>query len=176
MRSLSAPLGGVYLALFLSLAALPTAALSAEGAPGPLSGKLLELDDGVVLAGALNPEALAASAPVTVVDLRTVAEGTAEEAEAAAASGHDYHNLPVPGAVVEAHTLSALRQILDDPERGTVVVHCASGNRAALIYGALALEAGDTLGEVQTQLGPLLTREGAINALAAYAESVGAEP
>ena len=151
------------------------AGMAAE--PGPLSERLLTLEGGVVLAGALSPEALAAAEPVTIVDLRTPAEGTAAEAEVAKAAGHSYHNLPVPGAVVEADTVAALKGILDDPDRaGPVVVHCASGNRAALLYGAVALERGESLETLQADLEPLLTSQGAIDALTAEAEAAGAEP
>ena len=145
--------------------------------PGPLSKRLLTLDNGIVLAGALSPEVLATADTLTIVDLRTPAEGTAEEAEAASAAGHSYYNLPVPGAVVQADTVAALKKILDDPDRSSpVVVHCASGNRAALLYGAVALERGEPLEVVQAELEPLLTSQGAIDALAAEAEPPGAEP
>ncbi len=145
--------------------------------PVPLSGQLLVLDNGVVLAGSLSPEALAEAEPLTIVDLRTEAEGTAAEAEAAAAAGHSYHNLPVPGAVVEAETLAALKQILDDPDRNhPVIVHCASGNRAALLYGAIALERGEAYDAIRNTLDPILTRQGAIDALAAQAGEPGVEP
>ncbi|MEM8769417.1 MAG: sulfur transferase domain-containing protein [Pseudomonadota bacterium] len=145
--------------------------------PAPLSDRLLTLDDGVSLAGALKPEALAGAEPLIIVDLRTAAEGTAEEEAAAAAAGHRYHPLPVPGAVVEAETLAALKQILEDPAREQpVVVHCASGNRAALLYGALALERGESYDSVVEKLDPILTRQGAIDALAAEAGKPGAKP
>ena len=191
MRSLTVGLRRAHLALLALItcgafadahaasAAMATvaAATAAETESGALSSYLLEIEDDVVLAGALKPEALASAAPMTIVDLRTDLEGTDEEAAAAAAAGHDYRNLPVAGAVVDPDALAGLKQLLEDPERsGTVVVHCASGNRAALLYGALILERGESLADVQAALAPIMTRQGAIDALTAYADSLGAEP
>jgi hypothetical protein len=53
-------------------------------------------------------------------------------------------------------------------------VHCASGNRAAMLWGALQLTDGASLPDVQAKLSGVLTKEPAIEGLAAYARTLDA--
>ena len=84
-------------------------------------------------------DALRSQGITTVVNLRPTAEmdGRDERAEVAAA-GLAYHQIPVDGAGgVTGANADALWSVLDEAD-GTVLVHCASGNRvgALLALGA----------------------------------------
>ncbi|MGE0622468.1 MAG: sulfur transferase domain-containing protein [Pseudomonadales bacterium] len=150
----------------------------AETAAGSYSPHLVQVDDRTVIAGLLDLDALHAAHPgsVLVVDLRTPPEGTAAEAEAAAALGIDYTNIPVAGASVDPLQVVQLRAALDDADADTlVVVHCASGNRAGMLWGALQVSEGAVLADVQASLSEVLNKEPTIQGLEAYARTLNAD-
>ncbi|AWV08342.1 beta-lactamase hydrolase domain-containing protein [Marilutibacter maris] len=97
--------------------------------------------------------AIAARGVTTVINLRTPAEmdGRDEAAEVAAA-GMDYHAIPVAGAAgIDADNAAALAALLQRVD-GTVLVHCASGNRAGGLV-ALAAAADGQPAEQALRLG-----------------------
>jgi uncharacterized protein (TIGR01244 family) len=168
------PLRAVTLVLLTTLAM----AGRAGDAAGSYSPRMKQVDDHTVIAGVLDLASLHAAHPgkVLVVDLRTPVEGTAEEAEAAAQLGIDYTNIPVAGAAVEPSQVDQLRTALDDADGDTfVVVHCASGNRAGMLWGALQLQDGVPLPEVQARLAGILDKPPAIEGLEAYARTLNAD-
>lgn len=131
--------------LFLSVTGLWTATAcsadatsdNAEPASG-FSDYLSEVREGVYLAGLLDLQALRkeSDGPIRVIDLRTAAEGTDAEAAAAESLGLDYTNIPVSSVTVDPAQVDALRATLSGLDRDTlVVVHCATGNRAGLLWG-----------------------------------------
>lgn len=134
-----------------------------------------QVDDRLVLAGALDLDRLRSTeaGEVLVVDLRTAAEGTAEEAAAAEALGLGYANIPVSSVTVDPTQVAELRGVLEGagPE-ALVVVHCATGNRAGMLWGAVQVEAGRPVSEVRQSLSDILTKQPAIDGLAAYAASL----
>ncbi len=136
---------------------------------------LKQVDERTVIAGLLDLEALRAEHPgeVLIVDLRTAEEGTAEEAAAAERLGFSYANIPVAGATVDPAQVAALRATLEqaDPE-ALLVVHCASGNRASMLWGAVQLEKGASLEDVRARVAGILTKEPAIDGLEAFARSL----
>ncbi len=75
----------------------------------------------------------------TVVTFREPGEIDWDEKAAANAAGLRYAEIPVRPAVIEAALLVRIRSIIDSSPQ-PVLLHCASGNRAALIWGML--EAG----------------------------------
>ncbi|WP_299592501.1 sulfur transferase domain-containing protein [uncultured Microbulbifer sp.] len=92
----------------------------------------------------------------TIIDLRTPAEGTAEERAAVEAAGMAYVNLPIAkGAPTEAQ-ITRLAELLEDDSAAPVLLHCASGNRVGAgwaIYRVrngipleIAIEEGRTAG------------------------------
>jgi uncharacterized protein (TIGR01244 family) len=162
--------------VFVALALLSLAARAADAAAA-YSEHLQQVNDHTVIAGALNLDTLHAAHPanVLVVDLRTPPEGTADEAQTAAALGIDYTNIPVAGATVDPLQVEQLRAAISGAADDTlVVVHCASGNRAAMLWGALQLTDGASLPDVQAKLSGVLTKEPAIEGLAAYARTLDA--
>lgn len=95
---------------------------------------------GLIVAGqpaAGDWAALAAAGVRTVVDLRTPGElQERDEPAEVAAAGMRYVRLPIAGAgAITPENAQRLTALLDGAE-GTVLVHCASGNRAG---GLLAL-------------------------------------
>jgi len=150
----------------------------ADEAGGAYSAQMQQVDEHTVIAGTLDLAALHAAHPdnVLVVDLRTPPEGTAAEAEAAAELGIDYTNIPVSGAHVDPAQVDQLRMTLDgaNPD-ALVVVHCASGNRAGMLWGALQVSDGASLTDVQSELSGVLTKAPAIEGLEAFARTLNAD-
>jgi uncharacterized protein (TIGR01244 family) len=125
--------------------------------------------------GLVDIEALAAAhgSDVMIVDFRTAEEGVADEAAAAAALGMTHHNLPVGSPTVDPGQVQALGELLASAGPDTqVVLHCVSGNRAALLWGAWALTEGSTLAEVHEEVEGVLTSERLIEGLDAYASGM----
>lgn len=140
-----------------------------------ISPYVSEVDDGVVLAGTLDLEALRAShdGTVRIVDLRTEPEGAPEEAAAAAALSLEYTNIPVAGASVVPEQVAALRAALDGVAPGELlVVHCGTGNRAGMLWGAMLLEDGMALEDVEKTVSGVVTKAPINDALKAYAKTL----
>lgn len=161
------------------LAAAPASAGSDEGAQAlSYSSYLSEVDDGVMLAGSLDLDALRASheGAVEIIDLRTEPEGTLDEAAQAETLGLKYTNIPVSSATVDPAQVDALRVALSaaDPE-SLVIVHCASGNRAGMLWGAAQLANGIPLAIVQEKVATIMTKQPAIDGLDVYAKTLDAE-
>ena len=111
-----------------------------------------------------------------VVDLRTAAEGAEQEAAQAAALGLQYANIPVASVTVDPQQVAQLRQTLAGASADAmVVVHCVSGNRAGMLWGAAALEQGASLDSVRSTLAGVLNKQPAIDGLEQYAETLNAQ-
>ncbi len=157
---------------------LPALTLGAEGAEEAYSEYLSQVEPNVVLAGAIDLDALQAAheGAVHVVDLRTEAEGAPEEAAAAAAMGMTYTNIPVSSAAVNSAQVAELRAALDGVGADDlVVVHCRSGNRAGLLWGAMQLEAGVPLDEVNENVSGIVTMAPISEGLETYAKELDAK-
>lgn len=91
---------------------------------------------GVATGGQPDPgdlEALAAAGFRTVVDTRDPREPRGyDEARAVEAAGMEYVNVPVGGAITDG-LFQTVRDIMRDPARRPVLVHCATGNRVGLV-------------------------------------------
>lgn len=174
MKDRMAHLGAVLTGLIC--AALLAGSVQAGSEPA-YSPYLSQVEDNVVLAGVLDLEALRAAhaGTIRVVDLRTEPEGAPEEAAAAEALGLEYTNIPVSSATVDAAQVAALRSALDQAGEGDlVVVHCASGNRAGMLWGAMQLEAGVPLDQVKEAVSGVVTKAPVIEGLDAYAKTLDA--
>ncbi len=69
----------------------------------------------------------------TVLDLRTADEPRGyDESRSAARAGLEYLNLPVSGATLDDAMFDRVRELMSDPRRHPVIVHCASGNRVGV--------------------------------------------
>ena len=148
-------------------------AMAAEQAA--FSEHVTQVDDRILLAGALDLDALRAAhdGEIRIVDLRTEGEGAPLEAAAAAELGLDYTNIPVSSAVVDPAQVDLLRGAIGEAGSDElVIVHCRSGNRAGLLYGAAQLEAGVPLADVQQAVSGIVTSEAIAEGLEAYAREL----
>lgn len=93
--------------------------------------------DGIVTAGqptANQFAALAAGGVSTVIDLRAPEEPRGfDEPATARAKGMEYHNIPVVAGSITASEFDQVRELLRAPERGSVLLHCASANRVGAV-------------------------------------------
>jgi len=151
---------------------MPFAFGAARAAEQPFSAQHLWIGDNLVVAGLIDLDALKASFPgsVLVVDLRTPPEGTAEEAAAAAALGMLYRNIPVAGVSIDDAQVTELNTVLNDTSPDSLVVlHCASGNRAGMLWAAGQIREGGDVEDLLEQLSPVLNKPPAIEAVRTYA-------
>ena len=98
-----------------------------------------QLEEGLINGGAPNEEILKMAAQKgfkTVIDVRTPAEGTAEEKVVAEKYGLRYINIPVQGYIAPEQ-VQKLGEALSEPNVKPVVLHCASGGRSSALYQAL---------------------------------------
>jgi rhodanese-related sulfurtransferase len=126
-----------------------------------LSAQLLQVTPTVTLAGALIDEApdLLREQDVLVVDLRTPAEGIETERAALEEAGVAYVNLPISANTFDASKVSEFADLLADHPESSVIVHCASGNRAGLLWGAYQIEQGKPADQALESVRPIATNE-----------------
>jgi uncharacterized protein (TIGR01244 family) len=146
-------------------------ATSAGAQQSPLSETLVAVSDNVMLAGALSPDAatqLHGTATV-VIDLRTAAEGTAEESHALWRAGVTYINLPTTGAVPNPADVELFDSIIAANAGRPILVHCASGNRAGLLWAAHLLDTGASLPQARQAVAQVVTKAPVEAAIDGYA-------
>jgi uncharacterized protein (TIGR01244 family) len=136
----------------------------------PVSDYELEVSDRVVLAGLLDDgiESQLQKSNTVVVDLRTVAEGTADESAQMKRAGISYYNLPVGRSGLTADTREAFRKLLEEHPDQPVVVHCRSGNRAGLLWATHLMDEGATTDEALSSVNDIVTSDGIRKAIRAY--------
>ncbi|HEX7050893.1 MAG TPA: protein tyrosine phosphatase family protein [Longimicrobiales bacterium] len=103
--------------------------------------------EGVATAGQPTEEEigrLAAAGYRTVLDLRAPDEPRGyEEEKAVRDAGMEYINLPVTPQTLDDASFDRFRELLRDPARRPIVVHCGSANRVgALLFPYLTLDEG----------------------------------
>jgi uncharacterized protein (TIGR01244 family) len=126
----------------------------------------------VMLAGKLGPGAedvLRASSIGTVIDLRTADEGTAAEQARLEASGFRYIAFPTPGTALAPERLAAFASLLMTESQRPVLLHCASGNRAGLMWALYRLDQGVPLATVLDEVAPVVTKDEVRAAIEAHA-------
>lgn len=115
-------------------------------------GNYKRLSAGLAAAGAPSAEAALRLKDLgfkTVIDLRTEAEGTAEEKAAVEKQGLRYVSVPMTAASFSLADARAVAAVLDDPDAGPVLLHCASSNRVGAVYGVVQALKGKTLAEAE---------------------------
>jgi len=106
------------------------------------------LRPGLAVAGKPSAEAVAQLKEQgfkTVIDLRTEAEGVADEKAAVEALGLRYVSVPVSAATLKSEDAKAVAGILEDPAAGPVLLHCASSNRVGAVLAIIEAQAGKSL-------------------------------
>ena len=107
---------------------------------------------GLAFAGQPAPETLKRLGDMgfrTVINLRTEQEGAAEEGHVVRALGLDYVWVPVTSGTFSLEDVERVERVLDDPKTGPVLLHCASGNRVAAVWGVVRARDGRTPDEVE---------------------------
>jgi uncharacterized protein (TIGR01244 family) len=130
------------------------AAVAAAEAPETVKGiaNYKRLSAGMAAAGTPSAEAvsrLKALGFKTVIDLRTEAEGTAEERAAVESQGLRYVSVPVTPATLSLDDVKIVAGLLDDPHAGPVLVHCVASVRVGAVYGAVQALKGKSLAEAE---------------------------
>jgi uncharacterized protein (TIGR01244 family) len=103
------------------------------------------LRPGLAVAGKPSPEALAKLKEQgfkTVIDLRSEAEGLAEEKAIVEGQGLRYVSVPMTAATFKLEDAQAVGRVLEDPAAGPVLLHCASSNRVGGVLAVLEAKAG----------------------------------
>ncbi len=109
-----------------------------------------------------------------VIDLRAPAEGTAAVETAVKAAGLRYVSVPITPETFRRDDVDAVAKILDDPGRGPVLLHCASGNRVGGVWTVLQVTRGRTYAEAEAEGRKIGLQSPAM--IAAVRRVVGQEP
>ena len=70
----------------------------------------------------------------TVIDLRTMMEGTLFMKRSVKKLGMKYYNIPVQGLNINEKQVSYFSEILSDPDNLPALVHCAVGGRVVVLW------------------------------------------
>ncbi len=92
-------------------------------------------------------ELLKAEGFQSVLDLRTGEEGTADEATQVNAAGLTYSNIPLGKESPTAADIAQFAAIVEDSDRGPLLIHCASANRVGTIWAMYRVSRGIPLQE-----------------------------
>lgn len=148
---------------FLLCLAWPALSTGTEPAPEIAIRNARTPAPGILTGGQPTPEQLkqvAAAGYRTVVNLRGTGEGDGgegegwDEAAAARDLGLDYVAIPIASAAdLTEENARLLAEVLDDPERRPVLVHCASGNRVGALFALEAFVVDGKDGETALQIG-----------------------
>ena len=88
----------------------------------------------------------------TVINLRLpIEKWTGNEEETVKAQGLHYVTVPINPLTFGAEEVAAVRAVLDDPSAGPVLLHCASANRSAAVWGVIEVERGRSIEEVEAE-------------------------
>jgi uncharacterized protein (TIGR01244 family) len=89
----------------------------------------------------------------TVINLRPPSEHAIVEKEEkiVTAQGLRYVSVPVTPETFSARDVDAVRRVLDDPEAGPVLFHCASANRVGAVWAVLEVDRGKSLAEAEAE-------------------------
>lgn len=78
----------------------------------------------------------------SVLDMRTVKEGTKAEESIVREAGIQYYNIPISKDWPAADAFVHFRAIVENQENYPILVHCGSGNRVGMMWSAYQLEKG----------------------------------
>ena len=107
---------------------------------------------GLAFGGQPGPETLERLGDMgfrTIVNIRTEQEGAPDEGVVVKAQGLTFVWVPVSPGTFSLEDVEAVEKVLDDPEAAPVLLHCASGNRVAAVWGVIRARDGRTPEEVE---------------------------
>ena len=85
----------------------------------------------------------------TIINLRTRPEGAPEEGEVVRDLGLDYVWVPAKSNTLSLGDIEAVEEVLSDPERGPVLLHCGSSDRVGAVWAVIQVRAGRTMEEAE---------------------------
>jgi len=85
----------------------------------------------------------------TIINLRTRPEGAVEEGEVVRDLGLDYVWVPVKPSTLSLGDIEAVEEVLSDPERAPVLLHCGVSDRVGAVWAVIQVRAGRTLEEAE---------------------------
>lgn len=133
----------------------------------------LQVADDVTLYGEVALADLIAQYPqgVRYIELRTEAEeGVTSTRSKALRLGMRYESIPVAGPELIDEQVAQLEALLNDGGgQQHTVLRCGSGNRAAMMWGATRIDAGEEPDQVMQQLRSMITKPAVEQALRTYA-------
>lgn len=153
-----------------ALALLANLAGCSDGSLLGVSENSLAVSADITLAGSLVEGAtpLLQRRDAVVIDLRRVEEGADVEATHFQAAGVAYENLPVGLDTFGPETVRQLDDLLTQHAGKPIVIHCASGNRASLLWAALQKERGVASAVALSEVAELATKDAIKQAIEAY--------
>jgi uncharacterized protein (TIGR01244 family) len=143
----------------LVLAAALAASPAPRAAPSTVDAKAIPnyhlVRPGLATAGQPTEEGLAQLKALgfkTVINLRLpIEKWTGNEEETIKAQGLRYVTVPINPLTFGADEVAAVRAVLDDEAAGPVLLHCASANRSAAVWGVIEVERGRPIDEVEAE-------------------------
>jgi uncharacterized protein (TIGR01244 family) len=139
-------------------------------APMPAATQL-RVADNVTVAGLLDADAATRlrGTETVVIDLRLPDEGTAAESHAMWRAGVVYINLPTTGAAPTRDDVELFDAIVGANAGRPILVHCASGNRAGMVWAAHLLDGGTSLADAKKAVRGVVTKASIDAAIDGYA-------
>jgi uncharacterized protein (TIGR01244 family) len=143
----------------LILAAALAASPAPPAAPATVDAKAIPnyylVRPGLATAGQPTEEGLAqlnALGFKTVINLRLpIEKWTGNEEETVKAQGLKYVTVPINPLTFGAEEVAAVRAVLEDESAGPVLLHCATANRSAAVWGVIEVERGRSIEEVEVE-------------------------
>ncbi len=164
--------------LIIVLTLLTLLALTTAAAQTPADTAItnpLAVSPTVLLAGELGEGAegaLEARGIHTVIDLRTPEEGTEEARRRFEAAGFRYVNFPTTGIAPDRERLAEFTALLDAESHAPLILHCASGNRAGMMWALYSLAKGAAREDVLREVAPIVTKDPLREEIVRYAAPV----
>jgi uncharacterized protein (TIGR01244 family) len=110
---------------------------------------------GLATAGQPSEEGLAQIKALgfkTVINLRLpIEKWTGNEEETVKGQGLRYVSVPINPLTFGAAEVAAVRAVLEDEAAAPVLLHCASANRSAAVWGVIEVERGRAIEDVEAE-------------------------
>ncbi len=133
-----------YIIIFLALLTIPPLAYAAEDDLGSIIKNYKKMNSSISTSGTIGEggiQALSKQGVKTIIDLRTLAEGTDKDRQAVENLGMRYINIPVTGAGISNKQLAAFTEAMKTVD-SPILIHCASGNRVGAMWTSYQLSKG----------------------------------
>jgi len=111
------------------------------------------LRPGLAVGGQPSPAAVSRLADMgfrTVINLRTASEGAEAEGDTVREEGLRYVWVPVTPAGFTLDDVRAVEAVLEDPQSGPVLLHCASSNRVGGVWAVIQALRGASLADAES--------------------------